>query len=111
MILQTNEQILCVFIDKARKTKKKNRCNKPYFFLTLNLNAPVSLVTSLLIVQTIELVYIERPRVVNFINLGGGDPLCTLYRAEGLYSVQGRAPLVYLLYGTDRKILENWVVL
>ena len=30
-------------------------------------------------------IYIERPRVVNFINLGGGDPLCTLYRAEGLY--------------------------
>ena len=24
--------------------------------------------------------------MVNFINLGGGDPLCTLHRAEGLYS-------------------------
>ena len=31
-------------------------------------------------------VYIERPSVVNFINAGGGDPLCTLHRAEGLYS-------------------------
>ena len=28
----------------------------------------------------------ERLRVVNFINAGGGDPLCTLHRAEGLYS-------------------------
>ena len=24
--------------------------------------------------------------MVNFINAGGGDPLCTLHRAEGLYS-------------------------
>ena len=24
-------------------------------------------------------------RMVNFINAGGGDPLCTLHRAEGLY--------------------------
>ena len=33
---------------------------------------------------------LEGPRVVNFINAGGGDPLCTLlaHRAEGLYSVQ-----------------------
>ena len=30
-------------------------------------------------------IYIERPSVVNFINSGGGDPLCTLQRAEGLY--------------------------
>ena len=27
----------------------------------------------------IEKVYIERTRLVNFIKLGGGDPLCTLY--------------------------------
>ena len=26
--------------------------------------------------------------MVNFINAGGGDPLCTLNRAEGLYTVQ-----------------------
>ena len=32
----------------------------------------------------IEKVYIERTRGVNFIKLGGGDPLWTLYRAEGL---------------------------
>ena len=33
---------------------------------------------------------IERPMVVNFINSGGGDPLCTItiHRVEGLYSVQ-----------------------
>ena len=31
-------------------------------------------------------VQLERPRVLNFINLGGGHPLCTLHRAEGLYS-------------------------
>ena len=34
----------------------------------------------------IEKVYIGRTRVVNFIKLGGGDLLCTLHRAEGLYS-------------------------
>ena len=28
-------------------------------------------------------------RVVNFINVGGGDPLCTLHGAEGLYAVYG----------------------
>ena len=34
----------------------------------------------------------EWPKVVNFINAGGGDPLClyivqcTLHRAEGLYA-------------------------
>ena len=27
----------------------------------------------------------ERPRRVNFIYSSGGDPLCTLHRAEGLY--------------------------
>ena len=27
----------------------------------------------------------ERPRGVNLIYSGGGDPLCTLHRAEGLY--------------------------
>ena len=27
--------------------------------------------------------------MVNFINLGGGDPLCTLHPAEGLYSWVG----------------------
>ena len=26
--------------------------------------------------------------MVNFIKFGGGDPLCTLHREEGLYSVQ-----------------------
>ena len=31
-------------------------------------------------------VQLERPRVLNLINLGGGHPLCTLHRAEGLYS-------------------------
>ena len=35
--------------------------------------------------DTIEKVYIERTRVVNFIKLGGGDLLCTFHRAEGLY--------------------------
>ena len=31
---------------------------------------------------------IERTRLVNFIKLGDGDPLCTrtLHRAEGLYT-------------------------
>ena len=33
---------------------------------------------------TIEKVYLEWPMVVNFINSGGEDPLCTLHRAEGL---------------------------
>ena len=32
------------------------------------------------------IIVIEWPRVVNFIYAGGGDPLCTLHRAEGLYS-------------------------
>ena len=32
-----------------------------------------------------EKVYIERPRVVNFINACSGDPLCTLHWAEELY--------------------------
>ena len=27
----------------------------------------------------------ERPRGVNLTNSGGGDPLCTLHRAEALY--------------------------
>ena len=59
--------------------------------------------------RSIEKVCIDWTRVVNFINAGGGDPLCTLHRAEGLYgwvrcrgymrdsllkTVQGRAPLV-----------------
>ena len=30
-------------------------------------------------------IYVERPRVVNFIIAGGGHPLCTLHRTEGLY--------------------------
>ena len=28
---------------------------------------------------------IEWSRVVNFITVGGGDPLCTVHQAEGLY--------------------------
>ena len=37
------------------------------------------------VVVTIEKVFIERTRVVNFIKSGGGDPpLCTLHRVEGL---------------------------
>ena len=33
----------------------------------------------------VSTVYIEQPRVVNFINTGCVDPLCTLHRAEMLY--------------------------
>ena len=50
---------------------------------------------------------LEGPRVVNFINAGGGDPLCTLlaHRAEGLYSwVRRREYTVY-----ERFPLQNLI--
>ena len=51
----------------------------------ITLNSRNLTLENLHVAGAIENVYIEWPRVGNFINLGGGDPLCTLHRAEGLY--------------------------
>ena len=40
--------------------------------------------------------------MVNFINAGGGDPLCTLHRAEGLYSWVTRKG--YTIYMRDSSV-------
>ena len=37
------------------------------------------------IIEKVLYIDVERTKVVNFIKLGGGDPLCTLHRVEGLY--------------------------
>ena len=54
----------------------------------------------------IEKVNMKWPRVVNFVNAGGGDPVCTLHRAEGLHGWDTVDAWVYERYVKDASRLS-----